>query len=114
VRQWRGDSRGHWDGDTFVVDTTNYKPRSFMSISSEKLHVIERFSRSGPDTINYEITINDPDTWTKPWSLMIPLRRSPKPVYEYACHEGNMGMVGILAGARADERASGSASQQPK
>ncbi len=113
VRQWFGDSRGHWDGDTLVVDTTNYKPRSFMSVSSDQLHVVERFTLTDPDTLRYEITINDPGTWTKPWSLMIPLKRSPKPVYEYACHEGNIGMVGILAGARAEERA-GEPSNQPK
>ena len=77
VQQWMGDSRGHWEGDTLVVDTTNYKPRAFMSVSSEKLHVIERFSRSGPETLKYEITIDDPETWTKPWTLMIPLRHSP-------------------------------------
>ena len=111
VRQWLGDSRGHWEGDTLVVDTTNYKPRSFMSISSEKLHVIERFSRTGPENLKYEITIDDPETWTKPWSLMIPLRRSSDPLFEYACHEGNYGMAGILAGARAAERAAGSGSQ---
>ena len=105
VQQWLGDSRGHWEGDTLVVDTTNYKPRAFMSVSSEKLHVIERFSRSGPDTLKYEITIDDPGTWTKPWSLMIPLRHSPDPVYEYACHEGNEGLARILAGARAEEAA---------
>jgi hypothetical protein len=114
VQQWFGDSRGHWEGDTLVVDTTNYKPRSFMSVSSEQLHVIERFSRSAADTLQYEITINDPGTWTKPWSLMIPLKRSPKPVYEYACHEGNVGMVGILAGARAEERAAAAGTQTPK
>jgi hypothetical protein len=104
VRQWMGDSRGHWEGDTLVIDTTNYKPRAFMSVSSEKLHVTERFSRSGPETLKYEITIDDPETWTKPWSLMIPLQKSP-PVFEYACHEGNEGLVGILAGARAAEAA---------
>jgi hypothetical protein len=113
VHQWLGDSRGRWEGDTFVVDTTNYKPRSFMSISSEKLHVIERLSRDGPETLKYEITIDDPGTWTKPWSLMIPLRHSPNPVFEYACHEGNYGMVGILAGARAEEAAQ-AGSQEPK
>jgi hypothetical protein len=112
IRQWLGDSRGHWEGDTLVVDTTNYKPRSFMSVSSEKLHVIERFSRTGPKTLKYEITIDDPGTWTKPWSLMIPWKHSPNPIFEYACHEGNIGLEGILAGARADERAAGSASQQ--
>jgi hypothetical protein len=105
IRGWLGDSRGHWEGDTLVVDTTNYKPRSFMSVSSEKLHVTERFFRSAPETLTYEITVDDPGTWTKPWSLMIPLRHSPDPVYEYACHEGNEGLAGILAGARADEAA---------
>ena len=114
VHQWFGDSRGHWEGDTLVVDTTNYKPRSFMSVSSEKLHVIERFSRSAPEILKYEITIDDPGTWTKPWSLMIPLRQSAKPVYEYACHEGNEGMIGILKGARAEERAAASGSPTPK
>ena len=104
VHQWMGDSRGHWEGDTLVVDTTNYKPRSFMSVSSEKLHVTERFSRTGPDSLKYEITIDDPGTWTKPWSLMISLKHSSKPIFEYACHEGNIGMTGILAGARAEER----------
>jgi hypothetical protein len=114
VHQWLGDSRGHWEGDTLVVDTTNYKTRAFMSVSSEKLHVIERFSRTSPEILNYEITIDDPGTWTKPWTLMIPLRQSPKPVYEYACHEGNIGMIGILAGARAEEQAAALGKQQPK
>jgi len=103
VRQWLGDSRGHWEGDTLVIDTTNYKPRAFMSVSSDKLHVTERLSRSGPDTLKYEISIDDAETWTKPWSLMIPLQHSATPVYEYACHEGNVGLVGILAGARNGE-----------
>jgi hypothetical protein len=103
VQQWLGDSRGRWERDTLVIDTTNYKPRAFMSVSSDKLHVTERFSRGGPETLKYEITIDDPGTWTKPWSLMIPLRQSPVPVYEYACHEGNHGLAGILAGARAQE-----------
>jgi hypothetical protein len=111
---WLGDSRGHWEGDTLVVDTTNYKPRSFMSTSSEKLHVIERFTRTGPESLKYEITIEDPETWTKPWSLMIPLKHSPSPIYEYACHEGNVGLAGILAGARAEEQAAGSGSRGPK
>jgi hypothetical protein len=107
VQQWLGDSRGHWEGDTLVVDTTNYKPRAFRTISSEKLHVVERFTRTGPETLKYEITIDDPGTWTKPWSLMIPLKRTSDIFLEYACHEGNYGMAGILAGARAQERAAG-------
>ena len=103
---WLGDSRGHWEGlDTLVIDTTNYKPGSFMSVSSEKLHVIERFTRTGPESLKHEITIDDPGTWTKPWSLMVPLNRSSDPIYEYACQEGNIGLIGILAGARAEERA---------
>jgi hypothetical protein len=105
VRQWLGDSRGRWEGDTFVVDTANYKPTSFMSRSSEQLHVTERLSRTGPDTLKYEITVDDPGTWTKPWSMMIPLTRADHPMWEYGCHEGNYGMAGILAGARAEERA---------
>jgi hypothetical protein len=112
IHQWLGDPRGHWEGDTLVVDSTNYKARSFMSASSEKLHVIERFTRTGPETLKYEITIDDPGTWTKPWSLMIPLKHSPNPIYEYACHEGNIGLQGILAGARAEEQAGGGKEQK--
>jgi hypothetical protein len=111
IQGWYGDSRGHWEADTLVVDTTNYKPRAFMSISTDKLHVSERFTRSDAETLKYEITIDDPGTWTKPWSLMIPLRRSAEPVFEYACHEGNSGLAGILKGARAEEAA---ASQNQK
>jgi hypothetical protein len=103
MHEWMGDSRGRWEGNTLVVDTTNYKPTAFQGISSAKLHVTERISRQDAETLRYEITVNDPDTWTKPWSLMIPMQRSAQPVYEYACHEGNIGLAGILAGARADE-----------
>jgi hypothetical protein len=104
VREWKGDSRGHWEGNTLVVDTTNYRAGAFMG-SSDKLHVTERFTRTDAEMLRYEITIDDPDTWTKPWSLMIPLRKSSKPVYEYACHEGNYALAGILSGARAEEAA---------
>jgi hypothetical protein len=103
VQGWLGDSRGRWEGNTLVVDTTNYRPLAFQNVSSEKLHTTERISRQDAETLRYEITVNDPDTWTQPWSLMIPLQRSAQPVYEYACHEGNYGLAGILAGARADE-----------
>ena len=105
IRGWLGDSRGHWEGDTLIVDTTNYRDRAFMGISSEQLHVTERFSRADAETLKYEVTINDAGTWTKPWSYMMLWKRSAKPVYEYACHEGNIGLEGILAGARAEERA---------
>ena len=109
VAGWEGDSRGHWEGDKLVIDTTNYKPRAFMSYSSEKLRITERLSRTGPETLTYEVTVDDPLTWTRPWTLMIPLHHSNEPVFEYACHEGNEGMVGILAGARAEEAAAAKA-----
>lgn len=114
IRQWHGDSRGHWEGNTLVVDTTNYSPKSNFRGSAQNLHMVERFTRVGPDTINYEVTLDDPTTWTKPWTVMIPLRRSDDLVYEYACHEGNDGIVGILAGARADEKAAEDAARKQK
>jgi hypothetical protein len=104
IRTWLGDPRGHWEGDTLVVDTTNYKSGAFMN-ASDKLHVVERFTRTGPETLKYEVTIDDPDTWTKPWSVIIPLSHSRDFLWEYACHEGNYGMSGILSGARAEEKA---------
>ena len=103
-RRWHGDSRGHWQGDSLVVDTVNYKPGAFMRISSERLHVVERFSRSELDILKYDLTIDDPGTWTRPWSFTLMLRRANHPMYEYACHEGNYGLAGILTGARAQER----------
>jgi hypothetical protein len=104
VRQWHGDSRGRWDGNTLVVDTTNYSSKAGLMNATDKLHVIERFTRVGPTTLNYEITFDDPATWTKPWTLMIPLKHTDEAIYEYACHEGNSGLEGILAGARAEEK----------
>jgi len=114
IQTWNGDARGHWEGDTLVVDSTNYKPGIFMNSSSEKLHVIERFSRTGPDTVQYQITIDDPATWTKPWSLMIPLRHTPDAIYEYACHEGNYAMIDMLAGARVEEKTAESEKRAPR
>jgi hypothetical protein len=104
VQTWMGDSRGHWEGDTLVIDTTNYKPGAFMNVSTDKLHVVERFTRTGENSLKWEITIDDPGAWTKPWTAMIPLRHSRDAIYEYACQEGNYGLEGILAGARADEK----------
>ena len=104
IRQWNGDSRGRWEGDTLVVETTNFSPKSRFRESAENLHLVERYTRVGPDTLNYEVTVTDPTTWTKPWTLMIPLRGSNDAMYEYACHEGNYGMEGILSGHRAQER----------
>ena len=105
VRQWNGDSRGRWEGDTLVVETTNFSPKSNFRGSAEHLHLVERYTRVGPDTLNYEVRVTDATTWTRPWTVLIPLKRSADAVFEYACHEGNYGMEGILSGHRAQERA---------
>lgn len=105
VRQLHGDSRGRWEGDTLVVETTNYSSEARFRGSSDGLHMVERFTLVGPRTLNYEVTLTDPTVWTRPWTVLIPLSRSDEPMFEYACHEGNIGMDGILAGHRADERA---------
>jgi hypothetical protein len=102
VRTWVGDSRGRWEGDTLVVETTNFI--SGFRGASDQLRLTERFRRVGPKTLNYEVTVDDPQTWVRPWTFMIPLKSTPEQIYEYACHEGNTGMSGILAGARAEER----------
>jgi len=114
IQTWNGDPRGHWEGDTLVVDSTNYKPGAFRNVSTEKLHVIERFTRTGPDTLQWQFTIDDPGTWTKPWTAMISLRPSKKIVYEYACHEGNYGLMDILAGARREDQAKAEKTSQAK
>jgi hypothetical protein len=103
VESWNGDPRGHWEGDTLVVDSTNFKPGAFRNISTEKLHVVERFTRTGPETLEWEMRIDDPGAWTKPWTAKVLLRRADKAVFEYACHEGNYGLVDILSGARREE-----------
>jgi hypothetical protein len=106
IREWSGDSRGRWEGNTLIVDTTNFSPKSSFLGSAENLHMIERFSRVAADTIDYEVTLDDPTTWTKPWTAMIRLTRTEEKIYEVACHEGNhYSMLGILAGTRADEKA---------
>ena len=103
IRQWHGDSRAHWDGDTLVIETTNFDPRHSYRGSSVNMHLVERLTRVGPETMHYEITVTDPTTWQSPWTALVILRKSEDAVYEYACHEGNYGMEGILAGARAAE-----------
>ena len=105
IRQLHGDSRGRWEGDTLVIETTNYSPMSSFMGAGDGLQVVERFTRVGDDLLQYEVTVTDPATWAAPWTAMIPLRSSPDPVFEYACHEGNLGMEGIMAGARALEKA---------
>ena len=105
IRQWHGDARGYWDGDTLVVETANYSSKSDFRGSSENLHMTERFTRVGPNTLSWEVTLNDPTTWTAPWTAAIDLKGSEQAIYEYACHEGNYSMEGILAGHRAEEKA---------
>jgi hypothetical protein len=117
VRLWNGDSRGHWEHNTLVVDTTNFNGKGFISTSaaggrikgipqSESLHIVERFTRVDPGTINYELTVTDPDVYTKPWKVAMPLTRDPDyRIYEYACHEGNEAVGNVLRGGRAQENA---------
>ena len=104
VRQWNGDSRGRWEGDTLVVETRNFSTGSYFRGAAEGLHLVERFSRSGPDTITYRLTFTDPTTWASPWIAEIPLKRRDQPLYEFACHEGNRSLVGMLRTARLGER----------
>jgi hypothetical protein len=104
VRLLAGDSTGRWDGDTFVVDTTNFTDRTAFQGSGSALHVVERFTRVSEDKIIYRFTVDDPTTWTAPWSAEIPLLATKGPLYEYACHEGNYGMPNILSGARYTEK----------
>ena len=104
VRQWLGDSRGHWEGDTLVVDTTNFTGKTNFKGTDENLHLTERFTRIRPDVLMYQFTVDDPTAFTRPWSAQAPMVASPGPLYEYACHEGNYGLAGVLAGARAEEK----------
>jgi hypothetical protein len=100
LRQWLGDSIGHWEGDTLVVDTTNFTGKTRFRGASGNLHVIERFKRVDADTILYRVTIDDPSTFTRQWTMEYPFRAAAGPVFEYACHEGNYAMPDILGGAR--------------
>ena len=112
IRQWVGDSRGHWEGDTLVVETTNFLGQTSFTGSSDKLHLVERFRRVGR-TLIYEFTASDPTTWTRHWTVRIPMLQSDSPLFEYACHEGNYGMEGILTGARAAEKAATESGAEP-
>jgi hypothetical protein len=98
--QWLGNSRGRWDGDTLVVETKGFSPKSNFLGSSSGLHLVERFTRVAADTLQYDATMTDPATWTRPWTARLYFKRTDEPLLEYACHEGNLGMFGILSGAR--------------
>ena len=101
VRQWTGDSRGRWDGDTLVVETTNFlRETNFQrGATTPNLTLTERFTRVDADTLQYDVTVDDPTVWTRPWTYSVPMQMNPEPLYEYACHEGNYGLFNILAGA---------------
>ena len=107
VRQLLGDSRGRWEGDTLVVETTNFTDVTAFRGASENMRLTERFTRTAEDTLMYQFTVNDPTAFTKPWTVEVPMWKNPERIYEYACHEGNSAMIGILSGARADERKAG-------
>jgi hypothetical protein len=104
IRQWMGDSRGHWEHDTLVVDTTNYSDQYSFRGSDRNLHLTERFTRVSPEALLYEFTVDDPTAFTKPWTAQILVTRTKGPLFEYACHEGNYAMMDILAGARAEDK----------
>ena len=105
VGQWNGDSRGHWEGDTLVVDTVDFGPNTNFMGAGAHLHLVERFTRVAADTITYQMTFDDPATWTKPWTAEMPLKQANQPLYEYACHEGNFEMmIGTLRAAHAAEQ----------
>jgi hypothetical protein len=110
VRMWAGDSRGRWDGDTLIVDTTNfYADADFVAAASfrgasRNLHLIERFTRVDAETLLYEFTVDDPATWTGRWTAQVPMMKTNEPIFEYACHEGNYSMPNIMSGARAGEK----------
>ncbi|MEP7308121.1 MAG: hypothetical protein ABJA98_21675 [Acidobacteriota bacterium] len=102
IRQSNGDSRGHWEGDTLVVETKGFSPKTaFMGATD--LHLVERFTRVSANTLQYDATMSDPTTWTRPWTARILFKRTDEPLLEYACHEGNIGLFGILSGARKQE-----------
>jgi hypothetical protein len=102
VRQLHGDPRGHWDGDALVVETTNFI-NGFQG-STPNVKVTERYVRENQDYLDWYLTVNDPDTWVQPWTYMVRLKHTDDQIYEYACHEGNRSMIGILAGARNEEK----------
>jgi hypothetical protein len=104
VRQWLGDSRGHWEGNTLVVDTTNFTDKTHFRGADQNLHLVERFTRADPNMILYEFTVDDPTAFTKHWKGQAPLTKATGPIYEYACHEGNYSMLNVLKGARAQEK----------
>jgi hypothetical protein len=116
VHQWNGDSRGQWEGNTLVIESTNFSTKGSSLGSADNLHLVERVTRVAPDTIEYEVTLSDSTTWVKPWTAVLYLKKTEEMIYEVACHEGNYySMQGGLAGARREEKAAeAGAKQRPK
>jgi hypothetical protein len=104
ARQWTGISRGRWDGNTLVVETTNFNGKNPFRGASENMKVTERFTRTSDDSVTYRFTIEDESTWTTPWTAEMPMKKTQGPIFEFACHETNYGIANILAGAREDEK----------
>jgi hypothetical protein len=104
VRKWLGDSVGRWEGNTLVVDTTNFTDQTHFRGSDRNLHLIERFTRTGPEAMLYEFTVDDPTAFLKPWKAEVPMSMSAGPMYEFACHEGNRALERILSIARQSEK----------
>jgi len=114
IRSWTGDPRGRWETDTLVVDSTNFSDRTNFRGAGDALHLVERFTRLDADTLEYRVTVDDPTTWTRPWTVAFPMTRTDAPVYEYACHEGNYGLRDILSGARYEEQLASEAGTKRK
>jgi hypothetical protein len=104
ITSWLGDSIGRWEGDTLIVDTTNFDAHTHFRSSGARLHVVERFRRTSPTTLDYGFTVDDPDTWDRSWSASVPFSATNEPMFEYACHEANYSMTNVLRGARAEEK----------
>jgi hypothetical protein len=104
IRRWQGDPRAHWDGDTLVVETTNFSDRTSVRGSDTRLRLVEQFRRIDAKTLDYQFTVDDPTVFSRPWTVSLPMSASDGRIYEYACHEANYAMVGILRGARAQEK----------
>ena len=112
IRQWRGDARGHWEGNTLVVESANFTDKTTFRGSGRNMRLTERFTRVGPERIRYEYTIDDPESFTKLWTAVIPMKKTDQPMFEYACHEGNYAMLTMLEGARAEDKAAEEAAKK--
>ncbi len=105
IRQWSGDSRGHWEGDTLVIETENFDAKQQWRNTTNSAHLVERISRVDAETLLYVFTVTDPETWTSAWTAEVPMRKNTEPMFEYACHEGNYSMPVMLGGRRLEEKA---------